>query len=134
MRGMTALLLLLGCNSDTDCATPSGTYKVTACQTSGNCPPGCDESVTMVGTGGIADATCTGTSVVSDDLCDVEIDQVCETYDSVTGAFTGHGRTTGTTSQVDGPDRIEGTVELTIDDELGNRLCSGVFDVTYERI
>lgn len=69
---------------------------------------------------------CTGTTHVSEDGCDVIVDERCL---DETGRFVLDG--TGTLSQVAGPARVEGVLELELQDALTDEpQCNGTYDVT----
>ncbi len=137
-RIMAALAALMaagvaGCGGD-DCKPLTGLYEVALVERSGTCGPA-GPPTRLVADGGRGEALapgCSGTRVASKDMCSVDIDQVCDIYDELTGEFLGTMSQVGSITQVDGADRVEGTVDIELVDEFG--FCSGTYDIVYTRI
>ena len=105
---------------DTDkpgCRVPDGTWRLTLTEEpDGECGVGTSE-ITVVGDGtreGFESlpSECTGWRSLSDDACEVDMDQTCAARDA-SGALLGHSRMIGTLHMV-ADDRIEGLVQLEI--------------------
>lgn len=131
MRILTALLLtLLACGDDkTPCAKsdPTGLYLVTFKEHPGGT---CGDREAIVPLGGAESddgSVCTDSSVESADSCSVELNQMCTEADGSTSKLV------GTLTQVDGPKRIEGVLDITLRDAPSRTSCHGVSDVTYVR-
>lgn len=129
MRIIAVAGLLLGClacgKGDPPCVGEiNGTYLVTITARSGNC----GDSQAIVRAGDTDGGRCVDRSIRSRDGCSVELNETCTTADGMMSS-----RIVGTLSQVDGANRIEGVVDITLRDDDTGQSCHSVSDITYER-
>jgi hypothetical protein len=119
-------LLVTGCGTGGFCDEPSGMYRVNLTRRSGTCV-GSIESVQRITpssdpnlTSGGSDSGCYDRSEVSQNLCEIEIDQTCGS-----STMTGQLRWTHDASHA------EGIVAVQISGSSG---CQGTYDVEYTRL
>lgn len=118
-------LALLGCGPSGPCADRQGSYVVDFSTRSGNCGDQ-NEAVVNIQPGG-GQTSCTGSSQVSADNCTVDLDVTCpfNANQSVQEA----GQVVWSSDGSHG----SGTIQLTLRDAASNILCSGTYDVHYQR-
>jgi hypothetical protein len=125
-----------GCSSPSSnsgsftCAPIAGSYSVRFTTRSGNCGDipeqviNFDSSMTRMQA-----AQCTGSSSISPNKCDVSYDTTCpvpQTGGSIREEGAGHMAPGGST--------ITGTEQITLFDASGNIVCSGTYDLMYQRL
>lgn len=112
------------------CGPLDGVYLNTYEERSGDC--GSFENVIAVDPDeeGFDDG-CTGMQRNPTD-CDLELDITCPTHNDL-GDLTGYISVRGALSQVDGPDRAEGTVSMDLYDVDRTLVCSSTGTMSYVR-
>ncbi len=125
-------LMDVGCGADEpkSCEPAKGTYHVTLTERSGDCG-GDFELVVEVG-GDQAGEGCTGTQSVTDNGCSVESNLSCIAEDGAGRPF-GIVEITSVVSQVNNGNTLEGTASFRITGDAGI-LCTGTYDLTYEKL
>lgn len=131
---LAVAILVIGCGGGEDepaaCSPVDGTYRVTFSeQEGGTCgEPGPTlaifENGESVDDGSDDDSTCEGFD--RSEACENVTDQTCTRVDGSTFEIT------GLATQVDGPGRLEGTVEF--HETTPGEECRSVYDVVWQRL
>jgi len=137
--GMVLVFAAIGCSSKDEKSDPAtcpdrhGTFKIAYVERDGTCGH-FPEQVIVVEAVRAADdggsSKCSGTEVVSDDGCEISLDDTCE--EPAVGAGY-KSRTVGSIKWTKDGERATGVIQMTLIRPDGTSSCKSTYDVTFSR-
>lgn len=129
---MAGALLLLGCG-DGDCEPLEGSFRATLTEVAGNCGLGTTESIEVVQGGDMSQLPegCTGFREATADMCAINMDQVCDIFDELTGAYVASVHMRGMLN-IESSSAASGNASVTVDD--GFTRCDAEVGITWRKL
>jgi hypothetical protein len=116
------------------CSPLDGIYRVSYSQSSGSCGPQSDELIEY--RNGVAVATgassCQAGGEVMTSPCELRRSSTCALSDGLSGALLGYATVSGTLSETQGNERLEGSLDVTLTDNTGSS-CDSTYHVVVAK-